>query len=185
MSFALTSSFAARSATVMPSASVIVRVTGGGATGACTTGGRGPSRRTGPPGRGAGRGGGGLYPGAIPGRGDCAGRTGCEGSGRGPPIGPGLGGNPGDGRCGERGGVPGAPGRNAAGRLRFPVGACGAGAGATGGRTSIGRLGGAGGAWPVRGSSTLSCRIGGTTRPVGGTTTGRGAGRPRPPVLPP
>ena len=38
MSLALTSSFVARSATVMPSASVIVRVTGGGATGAATLG---------------------------------------------------------------------------------------------------------------------------------------------------
>jgi hypothetical protein len=42
-SFALTSSFAARSATVMPSARVIVRVTGGGAAGAgAATGMRGP-----------------------------------------------------------------------------------------------------------------------------------------------
>ena len=36
MSLALTSSFVARSATVIPSASVMVRVTGGGATGAAT-----------------------------------------------------------------------------------------------------------------------------------------------------
>ena len=60
-SFALTSSLVARSATVMPSASVIVRVTGGGATGAAAgmfT--RGVwSRRWPPPGRPLNRGGGG------------------------------------------------------------------------------------------------------------------------------
>ncbi len=51
-SFALTSSFVARSATVIPSASVIVRVTGGGAAGAATlTGTRGWSRRALLPGR--------------------------------------------------------------------------------------------------------------------------------------
>jgi hypothetical protein len=40
-SLAFTSSLAARSATVIPSASVIVRVTGGGADGALGMGGRG------------------------------------------------------------------------------------------------------------------------------------------------
>jgi hypothetical protein len=51
-SLALTSSFVARSATVIPSASVIVRVTGGGATGATALGCmRGCSRRDEPPGR--------------------------------------------------------------------------------------------------------------------------------------
>ena len=57
-SFALTSSFSARSETVIPSASVIVRVTGGGGallgTGACGRGSRrGPDER-GPDGRGGG-----------------------------------------------------------------------------------------------------------------------------------
>ncbi len=67
-SFAFTSSLVARSATVMPSASVMVRVTGGGADGAGAMLGRGPESRR-PPDRGAdGRGGGGRYPGAPPGR---------------------------------------------------------------------------------------------------------------------
>ena len=57
-SFAFTSSFSARSETVIPSASVMVRVTGGGgvddATGACGRGSRrGPDER-GPDGRGGG-----------------------------------------------------------------------------------------------------------------------------------
>src|SRR4029079_13172053 len=70
---------------------------------------------------------------------------------------------------------PGAPGFGAAGRLRFPVGACEAGDGVcNGGRTSTGRRGGAGGACPVRGSSTRSRIVGGTTRPVGAGTAGRG-----------
>src|SRR5204862_6284931 len=86
-SFALTSSFVARSATVMPSASVIVRVTGGGAV--CEGAGgaiRGTTSRR-APGRGLeGRCIGGRYGGAMPGRGGVAGRTGCDGSGRGPPM---------------------------------------------------------------------------------------------------
>src|SRR5215218_115971 len=110
----------------------------------------------------------------MPGRGGAAGRTGCEGSGRGPPTG-GRGGNGPPGRCPGRAATPGAPGRGAAGRLRFPVAACGACGGCTGGRTSIGRRGGAGGAWPVCGSSTRSRSVGGTTRPVGVGITGRGA----------
>ena len=72
----------------MPSASVIVRVTGGG--GACIGAGdctRGPWSRRAPgrwlPGRWCI---GGRYAG-MPGRGGTAGRTGCDGSGRGPPIG--------------------------------------------------------------------------------------------------
>jgi hypothetical protein len=113
----------------------------------------------------------------MPGRGGAAGRTGCDGSGRGPPIGvPGRGGRapPGRGAAG-RAPVPGAAGRGAAGRLRFPVGACDADDGVcTGGRTSIGRRGGAGGACPVRGSSTRKRMVGGTTRPVGAGTGGRG-----------
>ena len=57
-SFAFTSSFSARSETVMPSASVMVRVTGGGGVlfivGACGRGSRrGPDER-GPDGRGGG-----------------------------------------------------------------------------------------------------------------------------------
>jgi hypothetical protein len=59
------------------------------------------------------------------------------------------------------------------GRLRFPVGAGGGVVGA-GGRTRTGRRGGAGGAWPVLGSSTRKRIVGGTTRPVGGGMTGRG-----------
>ena len=82
------------------------------------------------------------------------------------------------GRCGGRAAVPEgllpAAGRATVGRLRLPVGAAG-GDVWTGGRTRIGRRGGAGGAWPVRGSSTLSRSVGGTTRPVGGGNTGRGA----------
>ena len=127
----------------------------------------------------------------MPGRGGGAGgRTGCDGSGRGPPIGPGRGGRPPPGRWGGRIPAPApapapTPGRApAAGRLRFPVGACCVGV-CAGGRTSIGRRGGAGGAWPVRGSSTRRRIVGGTTRPVSGGVTGRGgiaaggaAGRP-------
>ena len=57
-SFAFTSSLSARSETVIPSASVMVRVTGGGGAlvgvGACTRGSRrGPDER-GPDGRGGG-----------------------------------------------------------------------------------------------------------------------------------
>src|SRR5262245_52272059 len=80
----------------MPSASVMLRVTGGGSAGICIDGRDGDSRR-GPEGRGAdvGRYGGrcgmpgrcGYWPGrgGMPG---CCVRTGCEGSGRGPPGGP-------------------------------------------------------------------------------------------------
>ena len=115
----------------------------------------------------------------MPGRGGTDGRTGCEGSGRGPPIAePGRGGKPPPGRGGNgRPGAtaPGAPGRTAAGRLRFPVGTCDVAVGTcAGGRTSMGRRGGAGGAWPVRGSSTRSLSVGGTKRPAGGGITGRG-----------
>src|SRR3954452_379434 len=113
----------------------------------------------------------------MPGRGGVAGRTGCEGSGRGPPMfvfGRGGGGPPGRGPPG-RAAVPGAAGRCAAGRLRFPVGAwdAGDGVGATG-LTSIGRRGGAGGACPVLGSSTRSRIVGGTIRPVGAGIGARG-----------
>src|SRR5688500_8783933 len=80
------------------------------------------------------------------------------------------------GRCGGRATVPGAlapaAGRGGAGRLRFPV-AAGGGVIDTGGRTSTGRRGGAGGACPVRGSSTRKRSVGGTTRPVGGGIAGR------------
>ncbi len=54
--------------------------------------------------------------------------------------------------------------------------AAGGGAVDCGGRTSIGRRGGAGGACPVLGSSTRSRSVGGTTRPVDGGVTGRAAG---------
>lgn len=77
------------------------------------------------------------------------------------------------GRGAGRPGAAGAPGRVAAGRLRFPVAACGADGGCADGRTSMGRRGVAGGAWPVRGSSTRKRSVGGTTRPV---VAGRGAG---------
>ncbi len=79
----------ARSFTVMPSEKVIVRVIGTGATGACGACGRCiESRRCvvrGPEGRCCGRNPG-RMPG-MPGRGGypVAGRTGCDGSGRGPP----------------------------------------------------------------------------------------------------
>ena len=55
------------------------------------------------------------------------------------------------------------------------MGACGAWAGDAGGRTRTGRRGGAGGACPVLGSSTLKRSVGGTTRPVGDGPTLRGA----------
>lgn len=91
------------------------------------------------------------------------------------------------GPCGRGGNVPGrgVPGRPAgppgrtAGLLKFPV-AAGGGVVDWGGRTRIGRRGGAGGACPVRGSSTRSRSVGGTIRPGVGTgfggTTGAGAG---------
>ena len=115
----------------------------------------------------------------MPGRGGGAGgRTGCDGSGRGPPIGPGAaaarrraaaaaaadGPDAAGGRAGP------VPGRPAGSDCRSA--ACGVCGRWTGGRTSIGRRGGAGGAWPVRGSSTRSRSVGGTTRPVGGGITG-------------
>src|SRR6188508_1784950 len=120
---------------------------------------------------------GGRYAG-MPGRGGAAGRTGCDGSGRGPPMGePGRGGSPPPGRGpAGRAAAPGAAGRGAAGRLKFPVGVWDAvvGAGAAG-RTSMGRRGGAGGACPVRGSSTRKRSVGGTNLPAAGAG-GRGAG---------
>ena len=91
-----TSSLSARSLTVMPSASVMVRVISTGAAGATTGGPLGRSRRlvtgrvpgrcwpNGPPGRWPN---GGRWPG-MPGRGGSPGwpgRIGCDGSGRGPP----------------------------------------------------------------------------------------------------
>src|SRR3954466_6694177 len=116
----------------------------------------------------------------MPGRGGTDGRTGCDGSGRGPPMAePGRGGMPPPGRggSGRPGTAPGAPGRPGAGRLRFPVGTCDAGEGVgVGGRTSPGLRGGAGGAWPVRGSSTRRRSVGGTTRPVDGGSTERAVG---------
>ena len=74
----------------------------------------------------------------------------------------------------------GAPGRGA-GRAAQIAGwrLRAAGAADAGGRTSMGRRGGAGGAWPVFGSSTRSRSVGGTTRPVGGGITGRGGRRRR------
>src|SRR3954451_9512673 len=105
----------------------------------------------------------------MPGRAGTDGRTGCDGNGRGPPIAePGRGGIPPPGRGGRgRPAGAGPPERAAAGRLKLPVGTCDAGDGTGGGgRTSIGRRGGAGGAWPVRGSSTRNRSVGGTIRPV-------------------
>src|SRR5206468_2099580 len=91
-----------------------------------------------------GRGGGGRYPG-VAGRWGCAGRTGCDGSGRGPPIGADgrvVGsGPPGRGPAGRAAGAP--AGRAAGALLRFPV-AGGGGDVGCGGRTSMGRRGGAG-----------------------------------------
>ena len=93
-SFTRTSSLSARSFTVMPSASVIVRVTGGGAAGIdggatdrTTWSRRAPGAgRVGENGRIGGRGGCDGR-GGMPGRGAAPGcvRTGCDGSGRGPP----------------------------------------------------------------------------------------------------
>lgn len=110
----------------------------------------------------------------MPGRGGRLGRTGCEGSGRGPPMGAWRGGSGPPGRCGARAAAP-VPGRGAAGRLRLPVGACDPAGDGAAGRTRTGRRGGAGGAWPVRGSSTRKRSVGGTTRPGAGVT-GLGAG---------
>ena len=112
----------------------------------------------------------------MPGRGGGAGgRTGCDGSGRGPPIGAGTRRQASARALRRARGRAGAAGRRGAlpgGRLRLPVGACDAAApAAAGGRTSSGRRGGAGGAWPVRGSSTRSRSVGGTMRPVGGGIT--------------
>ena len=98
----------------MPSASVIVRVTGGGAlaSAAATGGHRVAVTRRAVPGRPGGNGGRCGMPGRCgycPGRGGmpgCCGRTGCDGSGRGPPIGGGRGATtdtPGRGGPGGRG----------------------------------------------------------------------------------
>ena len=88
-SFALTSSLVARSATVMPSASVIVRVTGGGARRRllrhlrrAALRGAAPDAR-GPTGAAAADDSRATHPDAAA----ATGRTGCDGSGRGPPIG--------------------------------------------------------------------------------------------------
>ena len=175
-SFAFTSSLVARSATVMPSASVMVRVTGGGADGADGMLGRGPeSRRPPAPWRrrprrwrtvagGAARALRRLRTHGLRGKRPRAAHRRSWRQARRRPLllrrraAPGAG-------AGAAGRVP--PG---AGRLRFPVAA--RGGGGAGGRTSIGRRGGAGGACPVRGSSTRSRSVGGTTRPVGGGITG-------------
>src|SRR5262249_10144662 len=105
------------------------------------------------------------------------GRTGCDGSGRGPPIGAcGRGYDPGRAGVAGRGApAPGLPGRCCGGAdlLRFPV-AGGGGLGGCGGRTSSGRRGGAWGAGPVFGSWPRGRSVGGTTRPGIGAA-GRGA----------
>ena len=129
------SSLSARSFTVMPSTNVMVRVTGGGgmrrlrlrarfapllAFGPAADGGRiGGGVNRGAPGR--------CWPTPPDGRmpcGPCGGRTGCDGSGRGPPggmfgrIGGGY-----DGRCGAgRVDTPPGPPPGPPGRARFPVG---------------------------------------------------------------
>ena len=126
-SFTRTSSLSARSFTVMPSASVMVRVIGGGAAGADgIDGADGRSRRV-----CVGRWPGPLLPerrtllaerrpltgrAGMPGRAcpGCCVRIGCDGSGRGPPSMPGVVGRGGGGYGGR--GWPGAPGR--ARRLR-------------------------------------------------------------------
>ena len=169
----------ARSLTVMPSASVMVRVTGGGGAlhrrrrlhARSLIAARARTLAARPDGASAAG-----TPG-MPGRGGAAGRTGCDGSGRGPPIGA-----PAAAECrrpvAAPAGAPRCPAtpasarpdgsgcRSAPARLRT--------AAAPGGRTSMARRGGAGGASPVRGSSTRSRSVGGTMRPVGAGITGRG-----------
>src|SRR4030095_2988980 len=117
-SFTRTSSLSARSFTVMPSASVIVRVIGGGAAGTAAMAGAAGRSLLGATGRApgggicgiGGRGAGGRTPG-IPGRACALGcvRTGCEGSGRGPPNMLGVVGRGGGGYAGR--GTPAGPGR--------------------------------------------------------------------------
>ena len=159
-SLAFTSSLSARSLTVIPSASVMSLVIGGGASAAADIDGR-SSRRVvvrgvrGPIGRIGGRGGGG--PPGRPGIWPPGGRIGCDGSGRGPPSG---------------GRTAGADGRIPPGRMLAPagggtaerVGAGGACCGRTTGRCGSGR---AAGASPVSGSSMRRRRVGGTRRPAG------------------
>src|SRR5512132_558442 len=105
-------------------------------------------------------------PGRCPGIPGWLGRTGCDGSGRGPPS----------GCCGVDGRTPAgrAPARPAgvAGRAGVAGGFTGAagGGGGTIERTIVGR---AGGACPVFGSSILRRIVGGTTRPVGVGPAGR------------
>ena len=164
-----TSRRSARSFTVMPSEKVMVRVIGGGAAcaGACCGrcsasrfwAGFSPDGRCCCCGRNPGRIGG--WPGrcGMP----VVGRTGCDGSGRGPPsIAAVL-------LCSGRGDP---YGRCPCGRARLPVAACG-GRGGAGGTTRggcgtscrFGCSGGAlGGAFP--GSSTRKRMLGGTKRPA-------------------
>ena len=183
----------------MPSTKVMVRVTGGGTTGAWAcgrgsrlwsvsgrraTGGRicdGVKR--GAPGR--------CWPTPPDGRtpwGLCGGRTGCEGSGRGPPggicgrIGGGY-----DGRCGAgRVDTPPGPPPGPPGLARLPVGGGGGVVGRGGTTLSDGRSRGPAGRVGIAGtaevpgavgSSIRSLMLGGTTRPgMWGGFAGAGAG---------
>ena len=129
-SLARSSSFSARSLTVMPSASEIVRVIGGGGAGVKGVDWRCGRRFLPPGGRGGGRYAG-RYPtagaaGLAPGE-----RTGCEGSGRGPPSG--ALGRDGAGAMGRepglgRGGAVGRAANGGPGRRVGPGGAFGGGA---------------------------------------------------------
>ena len=181
------SSLSARSLTVIPSASVIVREIGGGPTGAAGICGResrpGPSRRgpdgrAPPPGRPPpGRDGHDVPPGrggmpgraTMPGAPGVCGRTGCDGRGRGPPSGADgwYGGRTSGGRA-----VPGRAGAGAPGRAATAgrgAGRGGAG-GATGRGVTTGRavVCGASGADDGRFSSMRRRSVGGTKRPAGG-----------------
>ena len=173
----------------MPSASVITRVIGGGAEGAEGIDGddgrsrRVPVERTGgrypPPGGRCPNGGRGCCPagaGGPPGRANagCCVRTGCDGSGRGPPNMPGVVGR--GGAYGARGAWPAPPGRVGDG-VRPVAGVAGLApaAGGVGGCTirgcvTCGRFAGASGragCGVLPGSSMRSRIVGGTNRPDG------------------
>ena len=183
----------------MPSASVMLRVTGGGAAGICGGAGRECSRRCAaagrpdPPGRCwycgrdgiPGRCGYGPGRGGMPG---CCVRMGCDGSGRGPPTGP-------CGRelgyCGRGPGAP--PGRgnpDAGGRTAVapagPEAAAGRAGAGIGGRSVLGAAGrgtargadvGSGGVGAVGRCCSMRKRsVGGTIRPGVGSFGAGGAG---------
>ena len=115
------------------------------------------------------------------------GRTGCDGSGRGPPTGGRGAAGETDGRCGRTPGArrAGWPPRTRCagrGRLGLPVGCCRRVGGAGGAHEHADGAAARGGAWPVRGSSTRRRSVGGTMRPGGGDAPDAAAPVARPPA---